>query len=466
MNTNNIVMMMSGILVLFISVSLHANPKYTIGRDLADDCKDLAKLSKMSGACIRTKVLGEPEVLTLASNGGYRFVEYDFQRRLGDSNSYYVEVSMSDYLEGGEKAIEISYSFDGKKWEVIGSDATQVGPWEDYSGRFLLPASIKKLFVRIGGQGKKGGSAHLGYLREILINFSKVSGDKSLEFIEPKYDIIVRDVHSKKSWELENWLGEDTRPTKAPFYYRLQEGEIDGLRKYSLVLDGLVGLRELEVCFLARWPEEQSKQLRFWMPMQGNSWPAGSEKLRGGIYRQNIFVPLITGYENDGKGISIMVGPENLIPAMSLSTDKSAANIRIYHLGLRPNRTIELNFYVGRHKGGIRPALGWMYKHWPAYFTCNSPAVRKYEGAMLLGGAKDEEQLKQGVDMGFRWSETEFFATKVHSYGWWMPVDGISKADEEKVKKFKDYTAMAEKLGFGVFMYCQTTETMPDLAEK
>ncbi len=464
MRKNNVIMMV--ICVLSVSLSLQAGSIYTIGRSLVDNCQDLSKPSRMSGAYIRTNVLGESHVITLASDGGYRFVEYAFQRRLTDTNSYYVDVSMSDYLEGGDTGIEISYSFDGKKWEVIASDVTPVGPWEDYSERFVLPSDVKKIFVRIGGQDEKGGRAHLGYLREVTIKFTNVSDSGKSKSIEPKYDIIVRDVHSGRKWKLENWLDNEVRPKDSPFYYRLQESKKDGLRKYSLVLEGLVGLRELEVCFQANWSEEQSKRLNLWMPIGNNPWQADSEKARIGVYRQNIFVPLITGYEKGGDGISIMSGPENLIPAMSLSTKKSAATIRIYHLGLRPNRKIKLNFYVGKHQGGIRPALGWMYKHWPAYFTCNSASVRKYEGAMLLGGAKDEKQLKQWVDMGFRWSETEVFTTKIHSYGWWMPVEGISTPDMDKVKKFKDYTSMAEKLGFGVFMYCQTTETNPKLAEK
>ncbi len=147
------------------------------------------------------------------------------------------------------------------------------------------------------------------------------------------------------------------------------------------------------------------------------------------------------------------------------------------YLGARDNKDIETGLLIALHAADWRPALGWVYRKYRAYFDPD-PGFDRWDGAYVIthpgadGGSEEaQRQAYEGLrERGARWEE-------LHGhfpwYGLMIPPAGVTswvfreaphgEITREQVRR---HTQIAKEHGVGTFIYYNVTESVWDYAGK
>ncbi len=147
------------------------------------------------------------------------------------------------------------------------------------------------------------------------------------------------------------------------------------------------------------------------------------------------------------------------------------------YLGLRTHRDLETGLLISSHAADWRPALGWVYEKYRAYFDPD-PSFDRWDGAYVIthpeaGGTTPEEQrkvLQERSARGARWEE-------LHGhfpwYGLMIPPAGERSwvfrehpGPTLTREKIRLHTQLAREAGIGTFIYYNVTESVHDYASK
>lgn len=141
-------------------------------------------------------------------------------------------------------------------------------------------------------------------------------------------------------------------------------------------------------------------------------------------------------------------------------------------LGLRTHRDLETGLLISTQPADWRPALGWFYSKYKAYFDPN-PNFDKWDGAYaggdhLMDPALTAQQVKDAYAkeyaLGVRWEE--YHSPYAH-YGLMIPdksikswVDISDRGGPTLTRaKIEEHCRLSRQAGIGTFLYYNTTES-------
>jgi hypothetical protein len=199
-------------------------------------------------------------------------------------------------------------------------------------------------------------------------------------------------------------------------------------------------------------------------------------------YRQDIYIPMITGYSlSQNYGLSIVAPFELPKPKLQFVINKQDYIVSFQYLRSSLNNCINAAIYIVPHEGDWRPGLGFVLERYPEYFyPTNASKVR--DGWYYLSYPDiREEQISAYHDRKVEWIE---FTASFPFYGLYIPhlpdwgivfdSDEVGIAQWEagagtkriSLQKMKDFIQSWHKYGIQVFLYYQSAEAWHQYAKK
>lgn len=199
-------------------------------------------------------------------------------------------------------------------------------------------------------------------------------------------------------------------------------------------------------------------------------------------YRQDLFIPMITGYSpSRSYGLSIVAPFNHAKPKLQFVINNKDYIASFHHLQPDPNTTVNASIYIVPHEGDWRPCLDFVLKKYPEYFSPLNDSEISAGWYYLAFPDVREEQISALHDRNVEWIEFhEYFPF----YGLYMPhlPDWGIILDSDEVgltqwetgagikrnsyQNMKDLIRLWHKYGIQVFLYYQSSEAWYQYAQK